>query len=281
MKLGQNAKWMYVLLIIAAVSGVLDVILRAAGLHSNKDYAASIVLVALACLLALHSKWQLGSRRAVSFFMLAALTGLFFEIWGLKSGTFFGGHYTYNGGQPKLWGVPYIIPIYWAIFIYTAYSITNGFRRWLDPQGPSEKSSSWTALLALIALDGVLTVAIDLIMDPVKIREGSWTWLDHGAYFGVPLGNFMGWFIVTVVVTGIFRLYEYCRPGKYYAEAYLLLIPAIGYGLIGLGFGVSAALYGMEVVAGLSALPILIAAADIILYLNRTHRVGLQRARLQ
>jgi uncharacterized membrane protein len=39
-----------------------------------------------------------------------------------------------------------------------------------------------------------------------------WAWLDGGPYFGVPIGNFVGWFVVTVLVTGLFRLFEYYKP---------------------------------------------------------------------
>ncbi|MDD5503505.1 MAG: carotenoid biosynthesis protein, partial [Candidatus Thermoplasmatota archaeon] len=35
----------------------------------------------------------------------------------------------------------------------------------------------------------------------------GWSWLDGGAFFGVPPGNFFGWFLVACSITIWFRIY--------------------------------------------------------------------------
>ncbi len=273
MKLSRNAKIMLLLLALAIVTGVFNAIGQAMGLQFPYILTDRVVLLALIVLLALHSTWQVGLARAPAFFLLAASLGLGFEVWGLRGGSFFGGHYVYNGSGIKLWEVPYIIPIYWVVFIYTAYSISNAFLAWLGHHKPSKNSSQLGILVSLITLDGLLTVALDLILDPIQVRQGTWTWLDHGAYFGVPIGNFIGWFIVTVLVTGTFRLYEYLRPGKEVSDTYLLLIPVIGYGMLGVGLGLSAAAYGMYFVAVLSIVVVTAPAiGNVVLYLSQKRK---------
>ena len=43
-----------------------------------------------------------------------------------------------------------------------------------------------------------LMVLWDLSLDPLRATvENRWIWISGGSYFGVPLGNFVGWFMVT------------------------------------------------------------------------------------
>lgn len=45
-------------------------------------------------------------------------------------------------------------------------------------------------------------VACDLALDPVAVSLGLWTWDRPGAYFGVPPGNFAGWWVVSFFIFG-------------------------------------------------------------------------------
>lgn len=275
MQFSRDAKLMVVLLAIAVIFGILSLILQAAGIQLYPTLTGLVVLLALIALLALHARWQLGTIRAVSFFLLAAMLGFLFEVWGLKGGTFFGGRYVYNGRETKFLGVPYFIPMYWAVFIYTAYSISNSFLAWSGHEKPSSGNAKQTSVIALVLLDGILTVALDLVMDPVQVREGSWTWLTHGAYFGIPVGNFVGWFIVTVLVTGAIRFYEYCKPSRPAPNTYLLLLPVVGYTLLGLGLAASAVMYRMYWIAAIGIfLFLLIAITNATLFLRQPHRTS-------
>lgn len=273
MKLSKNAKLMGGLLALAASIGIFGAIAKALGIIASSAPIDIAVLIILLALLILHSVWQLGAGRATVLLLFGASMGLLFEVWGLKGGTFFGGYYVYNGNNFKLFGVPYIIPLYWSVFIYTAYSISNSFCAWLGRKKPSKNSSGLLSVAALVTADGLLTVALDLLLDPIKVREGTWTWLDDGAYFGIPIGNFIGWFIVTVLVTGIYRLYEYYRPGKIQSEEYFLLLPVIGYGLMGLGLSITAVVYEMFAVAiigvVLTFIPVVV---NLLLFMRQNRR---------
>lgn len=282
MQVGHNAKWMFTFLIIAIAGGVLSTILQALGMQLFPNALSAIVLLALIALLVLHSNWQLGTKRAVTFFLLAGMLGFIFEVWGLRGGTFFGGRYVYNGNEIKFWGVPYFIPIYWSVFIYTAYTISNSFLVWLGREKPKKNTTKPALLILLVALDGILNVLLDLIMDPVQVRAGSWTWLSHGAYFGVPIGNFIGWFIVTVLATGFFRLYEYIKPAKVATEAYLLLLSVVGYCLMGLGFVASATIYGMYFISVIGiVLFVPVTIINVLLYLKKIRNIDYWKLQLR
>ena len=45
-------------------------------------------------------------------------------------------------------------------------------------------------------------------MDPISSTDSSlWVWQTPGAYFGVPLKNYFGWFFVVYIVFQLFALY--------------------------------------------------------------------------
>lgn len=139
--------------------------------------------------------------------------------------------------------VPVLVPMFWAIFIYTGYSLTNSFLFWLNKNKPNKQQKNIFLIPVLMIIDGLSVVVIDLILDPICVKLGNWIWLDHQQYFGVPFNNFFGWFIVTLIITGIFRLFEYfneLKQSNLYKSVFL--IPVLWYGILSLVF-ISFAVY--------------------------------------
>jgi putative membrane protein len=149
----------------------------------------------------------------------------------------FGGDYSYRGGSLQVWGLPIIVPFYWSGFIFMGYSVVSAGYTWTRRSKPARNKSGIGPLLLLILLDGISVVAVDMCMDPICAQAGIWTWIPEGYFFGVPISNFFGWLLVTVLCTGFFRTLEYLYPtGMSQTAERLLLIPVLGYGLLGLGF---------------------------------------------
>lgn len=194
----------------------------------------------------LHAAWTLGLSRGIFFLTLASSVGFIFEVLGLTYGIVFGGSYYYNPGTYSLLGVPLTVIIYWAIFIYTGYCITNSFLYWLNLKKPMVTKNKLSKLVTLIILDGLIVVSIDLFMDPLMVAEGIWSWILGGGYFGVPLGNFLGWFIVSIISCGIYRIYEYYHPlTKTSIHQSVYFIPVIGYAMLYILFLVTSIGYQM------------------------------------
>lgn len=217
-------------------------------------------------LLILHACWTLTVWRGFIFIVLAGLVGWAAEAISLHSGTLFGGEYIYPA-QPSLFGVPFTIITYWAVFIYMGYWLVSSFLAWLGKTKPNYKQASLMHIGLLVLGDGLAVTAIDLFMDPLSARAESWTWLEGGPYFGVPTGNFIGWFMVTVLVTGLFRLFEYYKPQKDpQVNKSIFLLPVLGYLLAGVNFLVSAIAYRMFLLATIGTL-LVIAPAVVNLFL--------------
>ena len=197
-------------------------------------------------LLILHSTITLGFTKGTFFILLASATGMFFEHIGLKNGIFFGSHYIYKP-QTTLFNVPISVILFWAIFIYTGYCLTNSFLYWLKQKKPNIKINNLWLTLLLILFDGYFVVAIDFFMDPIAVKSGEWKWLEGGSYFGVPLGNFFGWFLVTIIVSSIFRTYEYFFSKK--EEKFnksIFIIPVLGYGIMAVSYIFSALKFNLQ-----------------------------------
>ncbi|MCX6732393.1 MAG: carotenoid biosynthesis protein [Candidatus Roizmanbacteria bacterium] len=196
-------------------------------------------------ILVLHSILTLSPKKALLFVLLASGTGTIMEYIGLRDGTFFGGHYVYKA-QATLFTVPIEVILYWSVFIYTGYSIVNSFFYWLKKKRPNVKTGNIPLLLFTIFLDGLIVVALDLFLDPIAVWSGNWKWLEGGSYFGVPIGNFVGWFIVFIIASGIFRTSEYFFPRKEIKHnKSLYFLPVLGYGLLAITFAFKAVRFHM------------------------------------
>ena len=55
--------------------------------------------------------------------------------------------------------------------------------------------------------------AWDLIMDPIMVAGGNWVWDVKGAYFGIPLQNYWGWWL-TIFTTFALYLWLFRKDAK-------------------------------------------------------------------
>lgn len=247
----------FLVLLITAID-ILSDFFRAAILQ--KSLLESLLLSLPVLLLFFHAAWTLSFFRGILFILLAFLTGFIFEFIGLKYGVVFGGNYVYALEGLKIFTVPLNVPLYWAVFIYTGFCITNSFLYWLNKDKPTKNKKDGLLLPLLILFDGLIVVAIDLFMDPLQVKAGSWTWLEGGPYFGIPIGNFIGWFLVTIIVTGLFRVGEYFKPLAVKKELKsVFIIPVLGYGLLYLSFLASAIkikMLNLALIGSLTMLPV-------------------------
>ena len=186
-------------------------------------------------LLMIHSFITLSVSRSFLFIFLASGIGAFMEYVGMQNGAFFGGHYVYKP-QLTLFTVPISVIFYWAVFIYTGYCLTNSFLYWLKTSKPNFKNKNIFLLIFAVLLDGYFVTAIDLFMDPIAVKSGNWKWVEGGLYFGIPIGNFIGWFIVTTIVVSIFRIFEYFFPKKEKFSKSIFVIPVLGYGMMAISY---------------------------------------------
>jgi putative membrane protein len=123
--------------------------------------------------------------------MACGLIGLAVEVIGVRAGFPFG-HYIYTQElRPFILEVPLAIGCAWLVlFAYV--------KQMLQLAGIPEP---WHYLCGALWM-----VFMDLLIDPLASGPlGYWIWENKGWYCGVPLTNFLGWFLVSLALLLIFR----------------------------------------------------------------------------
>lgn len=123
----------------------------------------------------------------------------------------------YSGFHIYAAQIPIAIILGWAILLYTVLQFTDKI----------------TVVNGKPLLDGLILLGVDLVLDPVAVRSGLWTWNLPGDFLGIPYNNFFAWLLYTVLVSFAVRnlWYREKSPGRLIMAT--ALIHAIG---VPLGF---------------------------------------------
>jgi putative membrane protein len=142
----------------------------------------STFLIALPSLVALFG--YLGPRRAALSLLALSAFGYAIEAIGVVTGLPYGSFYYGDAlGQRLLGLVPYLLPISYAPLVIGAVAAS-----WNDSSGLNHR-------FFFIFQSAVLLVLMDGVLDPGAAFLGFWIWPEGGAYYGVPLSNYAGWFL--------------------------------------------------------------------------------------
>jgi uncharacterized membrane protein len=153
----------------------------------------------------LHSTQNLGWKKAAILLGLTFGISLLFESVGVATGWVYGPYYYTSKLGPKFLGlVPLLIPVAWFMMTYPSYVIA----RYIAPV----MTRTWVYRLIVAALGAVVMTAWDLAMDPMMVAGGHWVWEQGGAYFGVPLQNFWGWWLTIFVTFWLFLSVARIQP---------------------------------------------------------------------
>ncbi len=123
--------------------------------------------------------FKFGLRTLLKLILSLSLFALFIEYTGLVTGWPYGEFvYTGNLGY-KLFGIlPWTVGLSWAPLVIGSvvmvYSITN-------------------KNILRIILPVLILVVFDLLLDPVAVNLGMWSYVHGGVYYNVPVQNFLGW----------------------------------------------------------------------------------------
>ena len=119
-------------------------------------------------------------KKILAFFAISAIIGLIYEVIGTRTGFPFG-KYEYNQVLSGSLGVPWFIAFMWGLLSLTVLlAAAPALRRWS----------------LAIAIVPAMLVALDLSIDPIMVELGLWKWVEVGPWYGVPLTNFVGWYVV-------------------------------------------------------------------------------------
>lgn len=162
----------------------------------------------------LHGWYRYGRNNMVIFFAITLAITWTAETLSIETGIPFGKfNYTDSLGE-KIGNVPIlIIPAYYY----------NGYLAWIMANlfvGSREAGVNKQNVIRVPLISTIIMVIWNLTFDPIMSTiEGNWIWHDGGIYFGVPLSNFLGWFITVFLVFQLFSLFLF-RSGN--PDGYLI-----------------------------------------------------------
>jgi uncharacterized membrane protein len=159
-------------------------------------------------LIALAHGSALYRPKGIAIFVIFCLSfGALAESVSLRTGFPFGHYYFTDVMGPKIFELPVLLALAYLGIGYVAWILA------LLILGNADKPIHGIYVVALPLLAGLIMVTWDLSMDPAwSMLDRAWIWQDGGAYFGVPVSNFFGWFFTAYLYYQAFALYCRANP---------------------------------------------------------------------
>ncbi|HDP76237.1 MAG TPA: carotenoid biosynthesis protein [Bacteroidales bacterium] len=177
----QLTKYFRVLIPIAYLIGVAGISVK---IDSPQYFRVTTFFVPLSFLMLIlfHKP---NSRRFWLIMGLIGIMGFSIEAIGTNTGVIFG-RYTYGASLgPSLFGTPFNMAINWMMLVYLVAFVLQ----------------RWNTSLALKSVaSAIILTVFDWILEPVAIRLDMWSW----DWVTPPLHNYIGWFLFSLLVFGIF-----------------------------------------------------------------------------
>ena len=175
------------------------------------------VFIFLACYLALAIR-HVGLGPTLAFLVSGYLVAWAMEFSSIHTGFPFG-LYIYIPAtlDRELWvaGVPFMDSLSYVFLAYASFTmalLALGRGRWQTPGGYAleDEPSLWRSWRTTV-LAAALMMTLDVVIDPVALRGYRWFlgqiygYPEYGVYFGVPLSNFAGWFLVAFLMVRLLQ----------------------------------------------------------------------------
>jgi len=131
--------------------------------------------------------WRFGGPDTLAFIIVS---GGFTAVMDFIS-SFVVQNYEYPG-QSQLWVFTFIF-FGWIAMWGSCLFLAEGLLARPGRDMLTQRRLWWQVPL----ITGVIAVVLDLFIDPVAVAAGYWVWFVQGTvYYGIPLLNYVGWFVL-------------------------------------------------------------------------------------
>lgn len=232
-----KALWILTILTVAAFAVKTAVTpLTSSGIEVPAVLSAvsGIAMVLLIVFVFWHGARRYGAAGILTFFVITMIISNIFENLSISTGFPFGHYHYADQGVPFLFQVPISIgPAYFA-WGYLSWVIALTILGRGD-----ERTRTVGGTIALPIVSAFVMVMWDVVMDPLNSTvSGMWIWHDGGGYNGVPLSNYLGWFLTVWLIYQAFALVLHVRPALVRAQEALGFwsMPVLLYGVTALSY---------------------------------------------
>jgi len=145
-----------------------------------------------------HYRW----RTMLGFALICTVVGNVVENLGVAIGFPFGRYRFLELMGPKVFQVPVLLGLAYIGMAYVSWMLAC-----LILKAPASAATS-RSIFAVPMLASLIMTTWDVAQDPVwsTILHG-WIWFDGGAWFGVPITNYLGWYANLFAIYLLFALY--------------------------------------------------------------------------
>jgi putative membrane protein len=126
------------------------------------------------------------SRAEIKALVAAAVIGIASELIGVRYGFLYGEYVYTDALRPLVFGVPLVMTSAWMVLVAYVRQMVLSFRL-----------PAWAEITAA----SLWMTGIDVVIDPLAGGPlGYWRWVEGGPYYGIPARNFLGWFMISLVI---------------------------------------------------------------------------------
>ena len=226
------------ILIVYALLTIYNLVSLYAGVPYQPFFTPLLTLLAFTFALQ-HGSQNLGWKKTLLLLLLTFTISLLFECVGVATGKVYGPYYyTDKLGYKFLGLVPLLIPVAWFMMTYPSYVIASRVV-------PSFKST-WMWRLVVAGVGALVMTAWDLAMDPMMVAGDHWVWEEAGAYFGIPIQNYLGWWVTTFVTFWLFLTLARIRPQQNTTDDSFLQLAVWSYAIVGVSTILTDFLFGLQ-----------------------------------
>lgn len=152
----------------------------------------------------IHGIRRYGWDNMFIFFGITFLVSWSVETASIATGFPFGNYYYTHLLGVKIGAVPLTIMAAYFVAGYLAWTMGTIF---LGNLGTGIEKRN---LLLVPFVASFVMVMWDFCFDPISSTiDGAWIWEDGGAYYGVPISNYFGWYLTVFLIYQLFALYLY------------------------------------------------------------------------
>ncbi|MBT1071976.1 carotenoid biosynthesis protein [Pelotalea chapellei] len=163
---------------------------------------------------------HVGWRRTLTFTVVGYLIAFSSEWLSINTGFPYGWYYYIDTTKTReLWiaGVPFFDSLSYVFLTYCSYAtalfILSPLKSWRWNLVTLETRSIRRSIPALV-LGAFLQTFLDIVIDPVALQGHRWFlgqiygYREQGIHFGVPLSNYGGWLLTSLVLVAAFQLID-------------------------------------------------------------------------
>jgi putative membrane protein len=143
--------------------------------------------------------------KLLSFLVLFFLVGLCVEWVGVHTGWLFGDYFYGINLGPKLFSVPLVIGLNWAMLVLCSASVVHHLQ---------------VIPVVKAILGASLMTFLDFLMEPVAIKSGFWLWNTPE----IPLYNYICWFIIAFLLHWAYCSFVEVPSNKVMNRLFVILV---------------------------------------------------------